>query len=68
MESKIDSIRVEQQSLVMSHAGIGQPLMEGLANNAFQGMSQSGSAAESIYQQLELAPLPLSIDKQATQQ
>jgi hypothetical protein len=40
----------------MSHAGIGQPLMEGLANNAFQGMSQSGSAPDSVYQQLE--PLP----------
>jgi hypothetical protein len=52
----------------MSHAGIGQPLIQGLANNAIQGMSQSGSAAESIYQQLEPLPPPLSIGKQATQQ
>jgi hypothetical protein len=52
----------------MSHAGIGQPSILGLVNTAFQGMSQTGSAPESIYQQLELAPLPLSIDKQATQQ
>jgi hypothetical protein len=50
----------------MNHAGIGQPLIQRLENNVLQGMSQTGSAPESIYQQLKPPLLSLSIGKQAT--
>lgn len=52
----------------MSHAGFGQALIQGLVNNALQGMLQSGFAPESIYQQLEPPLPPLSVGKEATQQ
>jgi hypothetical protein len=51
---------------MMSHSGVGQPSIQELANNALQGMSKSRSAPESIYQQLEPRPPPLSIGKEAT--